>query len=276
MRSHPSVFVGAVVFLLLTLCAVFAPLLAPHDPNQVNLSLYAKPPFWMRGAVSGYILGTDGLGRDLLSRLLYGSRIAVIVAGSTVLIGGTIGVTLGLLAGYAGGRSDALIGAVANVQCAFPVVLLAVAIVGIVGPSLLAVILILGTTSWVQYVRVVRIEARRLRDRDFVQAAIATGASTPRILIRHVLPNIASSVSVIATFESARAVIIESGLSFLGLGVPPALSSWGSMLGEGREYIDTAWWLALFPGLAITLAVFGVNAFGDWCRDALDPRSVGH
>jgi peptide/nickel transport system permease protein len=178
-----------------------------------------------------------------------------------------------MVAGYFGGPADAIISRVADIQLAFPFVLLAIAIVGVVGPGVGTIIAVLGVTSWVQYVRVVRAETLSLRDRDFVQAAIASGAAPARIVLRYILPNVASSVTVLATFEVARTVILESALSFLGLGAPQNVPSWGTMLADGRQYLDTAWWLGTFPGLAISFTVLGVNLFGDGLRDALDPKS---
>jgi peptide/nickel transport system permease protein len=208
-----------------------------------------------------------------LSRVIWGTRVASIVGLSVVVIGGTLGVAAGMVAGYFGGPADAIISRLADIQLAFPFVLLAIAIVGVVGPGVGTIIAVLGVTSWVQYVRVVRAETLSLRDRDFVQAAVASGAAPGRILLRHVLPNVASSVTVLATFEVARTVILESALSFLGLGAPQNVPSWGTMLADGRQYLDTAWWLGTFPGLAISFTVLGVNLFGDGLRDALDPKS---
>lgn len=271
--GSPATALGAVVLVAIALTAVFAPLIAPHDPNLQNLALATKPPMWLAGGNSAYLLGTDNLGRDILSRIIWGARIALVVGLCVVAIGGTLGVSLGLVAGYFGGWVDAVIARVADVQLAFPLVLLAIAVVGVVGPGLWTIVAVLGVTSWVEYVRVVRAETLALRQRDFVQAAQATGVSPLRIVFRHVLPNVASTVSVLASFEVARAIILESALSFLGLGVPPEIPSWGRMLADGRQYLDTAWWLGLFPGLAISLTVLAVNLFGDGLRDALDPRS---
>jgi peptide/nickel transport system permease protein len=264
---------GASVVCIVAILALLAPWVAPHDPNLQNLSLAFKPPSWLAGGSPAYVLGTDNLGRDIFSRIVWGARIAGIVSLCAVAIGGTIGVALGVVAGYFGGLVDDIVGRIADIQLAFPAVLLAIAIVGVVGPSLFTVIVTIGITGWVQYVRVVRAETLSLRERDFVQAAVATGSSITRILIRHVVPNIASSITVLTTFGVARAIILESALSFLALGVPPDVPSWGAMLADGRQYLDTAWWLGLFPGLAIFFTVLGVNLFGDGLRDALDPHS---
>jgi peptide/nickel transport system permease protein len=271
--GSPTTALGAAILIFIALGAVFAPLLAPHDPNLQNLTLATKPPMWLPNGDPAYILGTDNLGRDIFSRIIWGARIALVVGLCVVAIGGTLGISLGLIAGYFGGWADAVIARVADVQLAFPVVLLAIAVVGVVGPGLWTTVAVLGVTSWVEYVRVIRAETLGLRQRDFVQAAHATGVSPMRIVFRHVLPNVASTISVLASFEVARAIILESALSFLGLGVPAEIPSWGRMLADGREYLDTSWWLGLFPGLAISLTVLAVNLFGDGLRDALDPRS---
>jgi peptide/nickel transport system permease protein len=271
--ASPTTALGAAVLVLVALIAVFAPLLAPHDPNLQNLDASTKPPMWLAGGQRSYVLGTDDLGRDILSRMIWGTRVALIVGLCVVAIGGSLGVSLGLIAGYYGGWADAVIARIADVQLAFPLVLLAIAVVGVVGSGLWTIVAVLGVTSWVQYVRVVRAETLTLRQRDFVQAAYATGLSPLRIVFRHVLHNVASTISVLVSFEIARAIILESALSFLGLGVPADVPSWGRMLADGRQYLDTAWWLGLFPGLAISLTVLSVNMFGDGLRDALDPRS---
>jgi peptide/nickel transport system permease protein len=271
--AGPATIAGAIVIAIVAVFAIFAPWIAPHDPNLQNLGAAFKPPSWLQGGSAAYLLGTDDLGRDIFSRIVWGARVAGIVGLSAVAIGGIIGVALGVIAGYFGGLIDDVIARVADVQFAFPAVLLAIAVVGVVGPSLLTVIVTIGITGWVQYVRVVRAETLSLRERDFIQAAIAAGASRPRIILRHVLPNVSSSITVLSTFGIARAIILESALSFLALGVPPDVPSWGTMLADGRQFLDTAWWLGLFPGLAIFVTVLGVNLFGDGLRDALDPQS---
>jgi peptide/nickel transport system permease protein len=269
-RSRAAMFGGAIVALLL-FSAVFAPWLAPHDPQVQNLNATSLPPFWIHGSQPGYWLGTDELGRDILARIIYGARLSSIVAFSVVVIGSLVGVSLGLIAGYVGGFVDDVIMRIADIQLAFPYVLLAIAVIGVIGASLYTIIAVIGITSWVQYVRIVRAEVISLREREFVQAARAVGDSVPRIIFRHILPNVTSSVTVIATFELARAIIFEAALSFLGLGVPPSIPSWGNMLAEGRQYLDTSWWMGTFPGLAIMITVMGVNVLGDGLRDAFDP-----
>jgi len=267
MRGDPAAVIGAIVVLLTAVCALGAPLLTHVDPNAQDLSVTFLPP-----GSPHHLLGTDNLGRDVLARIIWGSRISAIVGLCVVGIGATIGITLGLVAGYAGGWIDSVIARIADVQLAFPLVLLAVAIVGVVGPGVVTVIATIGITSWVQYVRVIRAEALSLRERDFVLAARAEGATQTRIVFRHLLPNVTSSAIVLGTFEIARAIVLESSLSFLGLGVPPTIPSWGGMLADGRQFLDTAWWIGLFPGLAIVTAVLGVNLLGDGLRDTLDVR----
>ncbi|MEA2787206.1 MAG: peptide/nickel transport system permease protein [Candidatus Eremiobacteraeota bacterium] len=273
LARDPAAVIGAVIVAVVVVCAVFAPLIARADPNAQDLTSTLVPPMWIAGGVHAHPLGTDNLGRDVLTRIVWGARVSAIVGISVVLIGGTIGVTAGLLAGYRRGWVDAVIARITDVQLAFPLVLLAVAIVAVVGPGLWTVIAAIGLTSWVQYVRVVRAETLSLREREFVLAAQAAGATTTRVIGRHLLPNVASAAIVLGTFEIARAIVLESSLSFLGLGVPPTTPSWGGMLADGRQYLDTAWWTALFPGLAIMTAVMGVNLLGDGLRDALDPAS---
>jgi peptide/nickel transport system permease protein len=273
LARDPGAVAGAVVVLIVAACAIFAPLIARTDPNLQNLGSTLVPPMWMAGGSGAHPLGTDNLGRDLLARIIWGSRVSAIVGICVVAIGGSIGVTAGLLAGYRRGWVDALIARITDVQLAFPLVLLAVAIVAVVGPGLWTVIAAIGLTSWVQYVRVVRAETLSLREREFIAAAQAAGATSSRIVTRHLLPNVTSVAIVLGTFEIARAVVFESSLSFLGLGVPPTTPSWGGMLADGRQYLDTAWWVALFPGLAIMIAVMGVNLLGDGLRDALDPSA---
>ncbi|MFN2461569.1 MAG: ABC transporter permease [Candidatus Velthaea sp.] len=265
----PAAVAGLAIVVIVAVCALFAPLLTHVDPNAQDLSATFLAP-----GTGGHVLGTDNLGRDLLARIIWGSRVSATVGLCVVAIGGTIGISLGLIGGYFRGWADAVIGRLADVQLAFPLVLLAVAVVAVVGPGLVTVIAVIGVTSWVQYVRVIRAETLSLAQREFVAAAEALGASNRRIVLRHLLPNVSSPAIVLGTFEVARAVVLESSLSFLGLGVPPTIPSWGGMLADGRQYLDTAWWIGLFPGLAIVIAVLGVNLLGDGLRDALDPKDV--
>ncbi len=263
---------GLVVIAASVLLAAIAPALAPADPVKLDLLERLTPPAWMDGGSWHHPLGTDTLGRDVVSRLLYGARVSLVVGFSAVVLAGGFGVALGLLAGYYGGRVDALLMRLGDVQLAFPALVLAIAVLAVVGSGLANVVLVLGVTGWVTYARIARGETLSLRHREFVEGARALGARDLAILWRHVLPNVLPSISVVATFSVARTIIAEASLSFLGLGIPPPAPSWGAMLDEGRNYLTTGWWLALFPGLAILAVVLGINVVGDWLRDTLDPR----
>jgi peptide/nickel transport system permease protein len=267
-----SALLGLVVIVVAAAMAVLAPALAPADPIKNSLVERLTPPMWAAGGTARHPLGTDTLGRDVASRLLYGARVSLIVGLSAVVIAGALGVALGLVAGYYRGFTDDALMRLGDVQLAFPVLVLAVAVLAVLGASLANVILVLGVTGWITYARIVRGETLSLRQREFVEAARALGASDRYLIARHILPNVLAPVTVVATFSVARTIIAEASLSFLGLGIPPPAPSWGAMLDEGRNYITTGWWLALFPGLAILLLVLGINLVGDWLRDALDPR----
>lgn len=270
-RRRTALF-GAVVFAVVGLVAAAAPLLAPLDPIEQDLENRLKPPGWRDGAGRLHLLGTDHLGRDLFSRVLHGARPALMVGAAAVLISGVLGLVAGLLSGYYGGRVDDVLMRLGDVQLAFPFILLAIAVIGVLGPSLPVIIVVIGVSSWVIYARVVRGAVLSLREQEFVQAARALGVQDGRVLLRHILPNVFTPWLVVATLDMARVIVIESALSFLGLGVQPPTPTWGGMLADGRVYISTAWWLATFPGLAILLAVLGINLLGDGLRDTLDPR----
>jgi peptide/nickel transport system permease protein len=259
---------GALVVVVTIVLAAAAPALAPGDPIKNALLERLTPPTWARE----HPLGTDTLGRDVASRLLHGARVSLVVGFSAVLLAGVVGVVLGLVSGWYRGWLDDLLMRVGDVQLAFPVLVLAVGVLAVLGASLLNLILVLGVTGWITYARIVRGEVLALRERDFVAAARALGASDAWIVSRHLLPNVLPPLTVVATFSVARTIIAEASLSFLGLGIPAPQPSWGAMLDEGRNYITTGWWLALFPGLAILLLVLGINLVGDWLRDVLDPR----
>ena len=267
-----SGLVGTAIVLVVVLAGVLAPAIAPHNPNEQDLIMVTVPPVWEAGGSPDYLIGTDNLGRDLLSRLLYGAQVSLLVAVVAVLLSGSVGVLLGLVSGFFGGRLDNMLMAVAEVQLAFPFILLAIAIISVLGPSLENTVLALAIASWVSYARIVRAETLSQREREYITAARALGSSNARILFRHLLPLMATPILVVATLEIARMIVIESALSFLGLGVQPPRASWGSMVADGRDYLLIAWWLSVFPGLAITLTVMGVNLLGDWLRDAFDPR----
>jgi peptide/nickel transport system permease protein len=263
---------GLIVVVAAVALALLAPVLAPADPLRNNLLDRLAPPAWVQGGSVGRPLGTDTLGRDVTSRLLYGARVSLVVGFSAVLLAGGLGVVLGLLAGYYRGRLDDVLMRLGDIQLAFPVLVLAVAVLAVLGASVLNVVIVLGATGWITYARIVRGEVLSLREREFVDAARALGAGDGYILGRHLLPNVLPPIIVVATFSVARTIIAEASLSFLGLGIPAPAPSWGAMLDEGRNYITTGWWLALFPGLAILLLVLGINLVGDWLRDLLDPR----
>jgi len=264
---------GLAVVLLapVALMGVFATL-APYDPNWLDTTARLTPPTLSLSGLGRHALGTDQLGRDILSRVIYGTRISLTVGSVSVVAAGIIGLVLGLIAGYRGGWIDAVIMRVVDIVLSFPYILLAISIVAVLGASLRNIIIVFTLSSWVVYARVVRGAVLPLRNREYVLAALTVGCSPARIVLRHVLPNIVSPLIVIASFELARIIVTEATLGFLGLGVPPPAPSWGSMLADGRNYIQMAWWIGTFPGLALTMAVLGINVFGDALRDALDPR----
>ena len=270
-RRRTALF-GMLVVLGVLLAAAFAPMVAPFDPLEQDIGQRLREPGWQDAQGRVHPLGTDHLGRDILSRIVFGSRIALVVGLAAVLISGVLGMLIGLLAGYFGGRVDDFLMRLADIQLAFPFILLAIAVIGVLGPSLRNIIIVIGVSSWVVYARVVRGEVLSIREREYVQAAIALGSQHWRVLRQHVLPNTLTPWLVVATLDMARVIVIESALSFLGLGVQPPTPTWGGMLADGRVYLSTAWWLATFPGLAILITVLGINLFGDGLRDTLDPR----
>jgi peptide/nickel transport system permease protein len=253
--------------------AVCAGWLMPYDPDVTNLASRLTPPFTVGADGAHHVLGTDALGRDLLSRLIYGSRISMLVGFAAVAISGTIGVTCGLIAGYYGRWLDQLVMRLADVQLSFPFLLLAIAVVAVLGPNVRNVIIILGVGGWVLYARVVRGEVFSTREKEFIQAARVVGVSDVNVLLRHVLPNVGNSIIVLATLSMGQVIIAEAGLSFLGLGAQPPTATWGTMLSDGRpQLLLGIWWPAAFPGAAIASVVLAINLLGDWLRDYLDPR----
>jgi peptide/nickel transport system permease protein len=270
-RRRTALF-GLLVVLAVMLAAVFAPLVSPFDPLEQDIGQRLREPGWQDEQGRVHPLGTDHLGRDILARIIFGSRIALVVGLAAVAISGVIGMLIGLVAGYFGGRTDDFLMRLADIQLAFPFILLAIAVIGVLGPSLRNIIIVIGVSSWVVYARVVRGEVLSIREREYVHAAVALGSRHWRVLLSHVLPNTFTPWLVVATLDMARVIVIESALSFLGLGVQPPTPTWGGMLADGRVYLSTAWWLATFPGLAILITVLGINLFGDGLRDTLDPR----
>jgi peptide/nickel transport system permease protein len=261
------------ILIVVTLVAIFGPTISPFDPNRQNIMLRLAAPGdeGARGAV--HWLGSDALGRDVLSRLLYGARISLLVGVCAIAVGGTIGVIAGLVSGYFGGWIDDVIMRLGDIQLAFPFILLAIMFLVVLGPGVGNLILVLGIGQWVTYARIVRAQTLSLREKEFVEAARAMGDSTPSIIFRTILPNIVAPLTVIASFNVAAVILSEAALSFLGLGVPPDVPTWGSMLAESREQLlANKWWLAVFPGLAIVATVLSFNILGDWLRDFLDPR----
>jgi peptide/nickel transport system permease protein len=254
--------------------ATLAPWVAPHSPTAGRLAARLTPPAWQADGSVGRLLGTDLLGRDVLSRLIWGARISLLIALSATVLGATVGSLLGLVTGYYRGRVDGVVTKLIDVQLAFPFVLLAIAVIAVAGPSIPVLIVVLAIGSWVGHARIVRGLVLGLREREYVQAAQALGAGTPRVIFRHLLPEVLSVILVLATFDVGRIVILESTLSFLGLGVQPPTPSWGSDLRDAAAYVRQAWWIAAFPGLAIMIVVLGVNLVGDMLRDILDPRTV--
>jgi peptide/nickel transport system permease protein len=270
-RRRTALF-GLIVVVLVVVAALGASRIAAYDPTEQDIANRLKAPGWQDAAGRAHLLGTDHLGRDILARVIFGARPALMVGFAAVAISGLLGMMVGLLSGYFGGRIDDVFMRLADVQLAFPFILLAIAVIGVLGPSLPVIIVVIGVSSWVVYARVVRGAVLSLREREFVHAAHALGSRDGRILLRHILPNAFTPWLVVATLDMARVIVIESALSFLGLGVQPPTPTWGGMLADGRVYISTAWWLATFPGLAILVTVLGINLFGDGLRDTLDPR----
>jgi peptide/nickel transport system permease protein len=266
---------AVVLLLVVTFAAVFGPSIAPRDPNRQNIISRLKHPLQADRKGHVFILGTDGLGRDVLSRLLYGARVSLIVGMVSVVVGGSIGILLGMIAGYFGGWWDDVIMRLADIQLALPFILLAIIFMLVLGPGVLNLILVLGIGQWVTYARIARGQTISQREKEYVEAAKALGQGTASILVSEILPNILAPLIIIASFNVASVILAEAALSFLGLGVPPTVPSWGGMLAESRDQLLSGrWWLAFFPGAAIMVTVLSFNILGDWLRDLLDPRSA--
>jgi peptide/nickel transport system permease protein len=273
--GQKALVAGAGILAFMVLMALFAPLVAPYDPYDQDLTRRLIPPVWYEKGTWAHPLGTDNLGRDYLSRTLYGARISLLIGVSVMLISGTIGTTLGLVAGYFGGRVDLIITFLITTRLAMPVILVALAIVAIVGGSLPIVILTLGLLKWDRFIVVMRSATQQVRALDYVAAAEAAGASTLRIVLGEVLPNVAPHLIVVATLEAASAILLEAALSFLGLGVQPPLPSWGLMIAEAKTYMFFSFWLIAIPGTALALLVFAINLAGDGLRDVIAPEGRG-
>jgi ABC-type dipeptide/oligopeptide/nickel transport system permease subunit len=271
---NPASLVGSLILLIVVSAALAAPWVAPHDPAKQSLLRRFTPPLWQAGGSPTYPLGTDQVGRDVLSRIVHGARISLLVGISAVIVSVVVGVTAGLVSGFVGGKIDTVIGTVVDVTLSFPTILLALAFVAALGPSLVTIIVVLGLTGWERYTRVVRAEVMALREKEFIEAARAIGVGRLRILFRHVLPNTTSSIVVLSTLQVAQAILAEAALSFLGVGSGRAYPTWGQMISLGRDFVTVAWWLPTLPGLAILLTVLAINLVGDRLRDALDPRTT--
>jgi peptide/nickel transport system permease protein len=272
LRSNPFLVLGAVMVAGVVLAGVFAPVLATSDPITQHLEQRLRPPAWLPGGTTANLFGTDEFGRDVLSRLLYGARVSLSVGLAAIVFAGVFGVILGLQAGYFGSATEAVLMRLADAQQAMPGVLLAIVVVAALGPSLVNLVIVLAIGSWVPYARIVFGAVRSVREREFVLGARTVGASDARIIVRHILPNIWTIIVVVATLQVGRMILLEAGLGFLGLGVPPPEPSWGSMLAEGRNRIFNSSWLTTIPGLAIVVTVLGINFLGEGLRRALDPR----
>jgi len=272
LSRSPAALVGGLVLLVVTGAAIAAPWVAPHDPAKQSLIRRFTPPVWAEGGNASYLFGTDQVGRDIFSRMIHGGRISLLVGVSAVAVSLVLGVTLGLMSGFFGGRLDTLIMTVVDIQLSFPQLLLALAFVAALGPSLVTIIVVLGITGWERYARVVRAEVLVLKEKEFIEAARALGIGAPRIIARHVLPNTFSSIIVLSTLQVAQAILQEAALSFLGVGTGSAYPTWGYLIALGRDFVTVAWWLPTFPGLAILVTVMAINLVGDRLRDALDPR----
>jgi ABC-type dipeptide/oligopeptide/nickel transport system permease subunit len=272
-RRKPLGAIGGLIVLALVSTALLAPALAPYDPRQIIREADNRVPVHVAPGLA-YPFGTDHVGRDIVSRIIHGARISLLVGMAAVVVSVFVGVALGLLSGYRGGRVDTVIMTVVDVTLSFPQLLLALAFVAALGPSLVTIIVVLGLTGWERYARVVRAEVLALREKDFIEAARAMGVGATRTLVRHLLPNTFSSIIVLSTLQVAQAILQEAALSFLGVGSGRTYPTWGQMIALGRDFVSVAWWLPTFPGLAILLTVLAINLVGDRLRDALDPRAT--
>jgi peptide/nickel transport system permease protein len=272
-RIEAVALVPILILSFVALVAIFADFIAPHDPQVGVLGSRFKPPFWQTGGSAEYLLGTDHLGRDVLSRLIFGARVSIVVGFTAVIIAGTLGTLLGILSGYMGNWVDQLIMRITDTWLAIPALTFAIFLAAVVGPSEMNIVIILAAVYWTRYARVVRGEVLSLKERDFVRLAIVAGCSKRTIMLRHMLPNVLNSAIVIATLMLGVVIIAEASLSFLGVGVPPPKPAWGLMLADGKKGLMAGyWWPTVFPGLCIMLMVLSANLLGDWLRVKLDPQ----
>jgi len=262
----------AAVLLLLVLVAIFAPLLAPYPPTKIEMTERLLPPAFVEGGSTAHLLGTDLIGRDVLSRVIYGARVSLSVSLLVIIITASFGTVLGIVAGYLGGRADAFLMRITDISLAFPAILIAILLAVILGPSFTTVVLAIAIIGWAPYARLIRGEALKLREADFVAQARIIGTSPVRIMTRHIFPNIINPLIIMVTLSVGFVILTEAILSYLGAGIPPPTPSWGNMVADGRNLIDTAWWISFWPGIAIGLVVLSGNFLGDWLRDKMDPR----
>jgi peptide/nickel transport system permease protein len=265
-------WIAALIIVTLVMAAVGAPLLAPHSPTEQSLPDKLRPPAWQEGGDTKYLLGTDVLGRDVLSRLLYGARVSLIVAAAALLAGGVIGLAVGIVSGYVGGRVDSVLMRVVDATLTFPTILIALLLAVSLGQGLRTMVMAIAVILWARFARVVRGEVLTVKGRDFVALAQVRGCSHVRIMAVHIMPNVMNTFMVLLSLHIGFVILVEASLSFLGAGIPPPTPSWGQMVSDGRSHIASAWWLSFPPGLAILLVVLAFNLFGDWLRDWLDPR----
>ena len=274
--KSPGGMIGFILITVFVFFAIFAPAIAPADPMQQSLADRFTPPAYHSDGNPQYLLGTDQLGRDMFSRLIYGSRVSILVAVAGTVTAMFFGLVLGSIAGFYGKLADSVIGRLMDIQLTFPFILLAIFIVSVMGASLGNIILVAGIAGWVRFARVVRGEILSVKQMEYVEAITALGGKSSRIILRHIYPNIVSPVIVIATLEIAKVVLMEASLSYLGMGTPISVPTWGRMLSESRDFMQTAPWMAVLPGAMVSLLVLGVNLFGDWLRDFLDPKVDSH
>jgi len=267
----PVIVIAGTVWLILIFTALFAPLVAPHDPKVGSLGERLKPPCWQKGGSSRHLLGTDLLGRDVLSRLIYGARVSLLVCLLAIIVAGSVGSALGIVSGYLGGWSETIIMRVVDLALSLPVILLALLFGVLFGPSFFNIILVISLVLWSQYARMARGETLKVKASEFVDLARTAGCSKGSIMLKHILPNVAGSLIILATLQVGTVIILEASLSFLGVGIPPPTPAWGSMVADGRSYIISAWWLSMFPGLAILFTVLSINVLGDTAAEFLNP-----
>ena len=270
--NERSIFVFGGILLLFVIVGIFGGALAPHDPNEANFEYALKPPFWQEGGMLTYPLGTDNLGRDVLSRLLVGTRITLEVGLLVVVFAGLVGTIVALLSGYLGGWVDTLLMRFTDIMMSMPYLMIAIVLAAVLGPSKGNIIVILTITGWASYARVLRGEVLRIKQGEFVSLAVISGCTRMSIMLRHIFPNMVNTLVVLGTLQLGVVIIAEASLSFLGVGVPPPNPAWGSMIAEGRSFMATAWWLSTWPGLAVLIIVLTCNLFGDWLRVRLDPK----